>query len=93
MKALQGDVLFEKLGLSESDIELLSNEVSVVFHFAATLKLEAPLKDNVNMNTCGTQRALDIVKKFKKLDVFVHLSTAFCYPDYEVLGERVSLTI
>ncbi|KAF9804889.1 hypothetical protein SFRURICE_007792 [Spodoptera frugiperda] len=88
MKALQGDVLFEKLGLSESDIELLSNEVSVVFHFAATLKLEAPLKDNVNMNTCGTQRALDIVKKFKKLDVFVHLSTAFCYPDYEVLGER-----
>lgn len=79
----------EQMGLSESDIEMLSNEVSMVFHFAATLRLEAPLKDNVSMNTVGTQRALNIAKRFKNLVVFVHLSTAFCYPDYEVLDERV----
>ncbi|CAH0578052.1 unnamed protein product [Chrysodeixis includens] len=89
IKALQGDVLLDNLGLSEEDIMKLSKEVSVVFHFAATLRLEAPLKDNVNMNTCGTQRALNIAKKFDKLAIFVHLSTAFCYPDYEVLGEQV----
>lgn len=91
MKPLQGDVLFDNLGLSQSDIDMISRDVSVVFHFAATLRLEAPLKDNVNMNTCGTQRALDIAKKLQKLDIFVHLSTAFCYPDYEVLGERVRI--
>nr|QRC76219.1 fatty acyl-CoA reductase 9 [Mythimna separata] len=88
MKPLQGDVLFDQLGLSDSDIEMLSNEVSIVFHFAATLRLEAPLKDNVSMNTIGTQRALDMARRFKNLVVFVHLSTAFCYPDYEVLNER-----
>lgn len=93
IKALQGDVLFDNLGLSEEDIKKLSKEVSVVFHFAATLRLEAPLKDNVNMNTCGTQRALDIAKKFEQLAIFVHLSTAFCYPDYEVLGEKVSVFV
>ena len=91
MKPLQGDVLFDQLGLSEADIEMLSNEVSMVFHFAATLRLEAPLKDNVSMNTVGTQRVLDIARRFKQLVVFVHLSTAFCYPDYEVLDERVRL--
>lgn len=89
IKPIQGDVLFENLGLSDSEIETLSKEVTIIFHFAATLKLEAPLKDNVNMNTFGTKRALDVAKRFKNLTLFVHLSTAFCYPDYEVLDERV----
>lgn len=78
------------LGLSEYDIAELSKEVTVIFHFAATLKLEAPLKANVDMNTAGTLRALTVAQKMKNLAVFVHLSTAFCYPDYEVLGEKVN---
>ncbi|XP_023938703.1 putative fatty acyl-CoA reductase CG5065 [Bicyclus anynana] len=88
IKPLQGDVLFDNLGLSDREIELLSEEISVIFHFAATLRLEAPLKDNVNMNTCGTQRTMNVAKRLKKLAVFVHLSTAFCYPDYRVLEEK-----
>ncbi|XP_026500892.2 putative fatty acyl-CoA reductase CG5065 [Vanessa tameamea] len=89
IKPLQGDVLFDNFGLSERELENLSDEISVVFHFAATLRLEAPLKDNVDMNTCGTQRALNVAKNFKNLLVFVHLSTAFCYPDYAVLEEKM----
>lgn len=72
------------------DIENLSTEISVIFHLAATLRLEAPLKDNINMNTTGTLRAIKIGEKMKNLAIFVHLSTAFCYPDYDVLGEKVS---
>ncbi|CAH0716054.1 unnamed protein product, partial [Brenthis ino] len=86
---LQGDVLFNNFGLSDREIENISKEVSVLFHFAATLRLEAPLKDNVNMNTCGTQRALNVAKKLKNLLIFIHLSTAFCYPDYAVLEEKM----
>ncbi|XP_072930588.1 putative fatty acyl-CoA reductase CG5065 [Epargyreus clarus] len=89
IKPLQGDVLFENFGLSEKDIDNLSETVSMMFHFAATLKLEAPLKDNVNMNTSGTLRALNVARKLKNLVLFVHLSTAFCYPDYECLEEKV----
>lgn len=66
-------------------------QVSVIYHFAATLRLEAPLKDGLEMNTRGTLRILDIAKRMKKLDAFVHLSTAFCYPDYERLGEKVHI--
>lgn len=90
LKPIQGDVLFEDFGLSNVDIENLSKDISVIFHFAATLRLEAPLRDNINMNTTGTLRAIRIAKKMKNLAIFVHLSTAFCYPDYDVLGENVS---
>lgn len=89
IKALQGDVLFDDFGLSSVEIENLSKEVSVIFHFAATLRLEAPLRDNIDMNTSGTLRTLNIARRLKNLVVFIHLSTAFCYPDYEVLDEKV----
>lgn len=89
LKVLQGDVLFEDFGLSNLEIENLAKEITVVFHFAATLRLEAPLRDNVNMNTSGTLRTIKVAKRFKNLAIFVHLSTAFCYPDYEVLEEKV----
>ncbi|XP_068632683.1 putative fatty acyl-CoA reductase CG5065 [Battus philenor] len=89
LKPLQGDVLFENFGLSDSDIDGLSQEISVFFHFAATLRLEAPIKDNVDMNTCGTLRSLNVAKRLKNLLIFIHLSTAFCYPDYKVLDEKV----
>jgi len=42
--ALAGDILEPELGLSDSDIEQLSSEVSLVFHSAATVKFDEPLK-------------------------------------------------
>lgn len=60
-----------------------------MFHFAASLRLEAPLLEGIEMNTKGTLRVLKIAKKMKNLVAFVHLSTAFCYPDYDRLAERV----
>lgn len=92
LKAIQGDVIFDNLGISSQDIDILKEEVNIVYHFAATLRLEAPLKDNVNMNTTGTLRMLKVAEQLKHLDIFVHLSTAFCYPDYERLGETVCIT-
>lgn len=37
----------------------------------------------------GTRRILELAKKMKKLKMFVHLSTAFCYADKEELDEKV----
>ncbi|XP_048001803.1 putative fatty acyl-CoA reductase CG5065 [Leguminivora glycinivorella] len=85
---IQGDVLLDGLGISIEDMKTLSEEVSVVFHMAASLKMEASLKDNLAINTVGTQRTLSVAKKIKNLVIFVYTSTAFCYPDYEVLEEK-----
>ncbi|KAL9705373.1 hypothetical protein quinque_008891 [Culex quinquefasciatus] len=86
---IQGDVTFDGLGISNEDLSKLINETEIVFHCAATLKLEAKLKDAIEMNTVGTKRMLDLCKQMEKLQVLLHLSTAFCYCDKEVLNERV----
>lgn len=78
---IQGDVTFDKLGLSIDAEERIARDTTLVFHFAATLKLEANLKDALQMNTLGTKRVLDLCKKMKKLECLIHLSTAFCYCD------------
>lgn len=41
------------------------------------------------MNTTGTKRVLDVCREMKNLEAFLHLSTAFCYCDQEVLLEKV----
>ena len=46
-----GDVCLPNLGLTDQQRELLINEVHIVFHFAAKLRLEAKLKDAIEMNT------------------------------------------
>ena len=81
----------EGLGLNQQDLDLLVNNVNVVFHCAASLKLEATLKDAIEQNTAGTGRVIDVVKKIQNLDVFVYFSTAFCSADIDVFEERVSL--
>lgn len=53
------------------------------------MKLDAELKDAININTGGTLRTLEIAKKFKNLKAFIHLSTAFCSSDIEVFEEKV----
>lgn len=87
--AIQGDVLFDSLGLSGKDLERVIRETNIVFHCAATLKLEANLKDALDMNTTGTKRVLDIMKQMPNLLALIHLSTAFCYADQEILLEKV----
>ncbi|KAH0534419.1 putative fatty acyl-CoA reductase CG5065 isoform X1 [Cotesia glomerata] len=89
IKVLPGDIVEKNFGLNESQQNLLINEVDIIFHFAATLKLEAKLKDAIEMNAIGTAAVLELAKKIKKLKAFVHLSTAFCHVDQEELGECV----
>ncbi|XP_075969740.1 putative fatty acyl-CoA reductase CG5065 [Anticarsia gemmatalis] len=84
-----GDIMYDELGIDKTQLNELYNEVSIVFHFAASLRLEAPLKEGLEMNTKGTMRVLDMAKKMNKLVSFIHLSTAFCYPDYERMAEKV----
>jgi len=86
---VNGDVLQDGLGLSVEARARLVEEVSVVIHSAATLKLEAKLKDAVEMNVVGTFRVLELAKQIKNLKVFVHVSTAFCHVDVEVMEEKV----
>ncbi|KAI4461604.1 male sterility protein 2-related [Holotrichia oblita] len=86
---IAGDLSEDNLGISEKDKLELINEVSIVFHLAATLKLEADVKNAVKLNTEGTLHVLELCKQFKQLEVFLHSSTIFCYWDVTILDEKM----
>lgn len=41
---IPGDIVLPGLGISNANIELLSQEVSIVFHSAATVKFDEPMR-------------------------------------------------
>lgn len=68
-----GDVGEENLALADADRAKLIDNVSIVFHGAAMLKMDADLKKAVNTNTEGTLRMLKLCREMKHLQVGVSL--------------------
>lgn len=85
---ISGDVEKVDLALSDKERQILVNEVDMVFHGAATIRFDEPLRKAVLLNTRGTQMMLKLAKEMKKLEVFVHISTAYCHLDEKVLYEK-----
>lgn len=57
------------MGISQKNRELLGNEVQIIFHIAATIRFDEPLKKAVLMNTRGTKFVIDLAKECKSLIV------------------------
>jgi len=87
--AIPGDVGSEEMGISKEDQERLKRDVHIVIHGAASLRLDAKLKDAINMNTEGTLRLIRLALEMPKLEVLMHTSTAFCHVDIDPMEERV----
>ena len=68
---VSGDITLPGLGLSPSDVKMLTDNVSVVFHSAATVKFDEELKMSVNMNVQGTRRLAELCHKMTNLVVCV----------------------
>jgi fatty acyl-CoA reductase len=66
---LIGDCTDIGLGLSAADRQMLEQTVSIVFHSAATLRYDDPLKTALLMNTRGTREIMMIARNMKNLKV------------------------
>lgn len=75
---INGDVTKYELGISALDQKTLIDNVSIVFHSAATVKFDEALKLSVAMNLLGTKRLVQLSYRMTKLEAFVHVSTAYC---------------
>ncbi|KAJ8982561.1 hypothetical protein NQ317_005032 [Molorchus minor] len=89
VEAVAGDCMLPDLGISEADREKIRNETDIIFHCAATIRFDEPLKKAVILNVRGTKLMLDLAKECKKLMVFCHLSTAYCHLFEKVLYEKI----
>uniref|UniRef100_A0AC34QVW2 Fatty acyl-CoA reductase n=1 Tax=Panagrolaimus sp. JU765 TaxID=591449 RepID=A0AC34QVW2_9BILA len=86
---IAGDLMHENLGMSQQDIEELCQNVSIVFHCAATVKFDEILRVSVQMNLIGTRQLLAICHKMTKLISIVHASTAYANCDLSETEEKI----
>ncbi|KAK7600949.1 hypothetical protein V9T40_008390 [Parthenolecanium corni] len=77
IRPISGDCLKSGLGITAADKETLKNRVNVIFHVAATVRFDAPIRDAAHMNIRSTSDLLDLAHEIKNLKAFVHVSTAF----------------
>jgi len=84
-----GDILDDGLGISEEDMRILIENVSVVFHSAATVRFDEKLKLAVIMNMVGVKRMLDLAKQLTQLVAFVHVSTAYANCNRKNIEEKI----
>ncbi|KAK9927277.1 hypothetical protein M0R45_024469 [Rubus argutus] len=86
--AISGDVTSIGLGVKELKLrEQMCNEIQIILHSAATLNFDERYDIALDVNTYGVLRVLSFAKKCLKLEMLVHVSTAY------VCGERAGLIL
>lgn len=67
--AIDGDLTRPRLGLSDKDYSTLVENVSIVFHSAATVRFVGPLKQFIEQNVLGTESIMKLCREMKQLEV------------------------
>uniref|UniRef100_A0A7N6BYE1 Fatty acyl-CoA reductase n=1 Tax=Anabas testudineus TaxID=64144 RepID=A0A7N6BYE1_ANATE len=65
------------LAISPEDVEKLSACINIVFHCAATIRFDEPLKHALQLNVIATQQLLSLAHQMHHLEAFIHISTAY----------------
>ncbi|XP_037938292.1 fatty acyl-CoA reductase 1-like [Teleopsis dalmanni] len=85
---IAGDAMKKGLDISEDDVKLMEN-VSVVFHCAATVRFDEELTTSLRLNVAGTLEVLKLAESFKNLKLFMHVSTFFSNPYLNYVEPKV----
>ncbi|CAG9794360.1 unnamed protein product [Diatraea saccharalis] len=88
LTVVSGDITKPQLGLQQESIDLLQN-VSVVFHSAATIKFEEPFATAVEQNIKPVTKIMELCDNLPNMEAFVYVSTAYSNAELTVVEERV----
>ncbi|XP_054632103.1 fatty acyl-CoA reductase 1 isoform X4 [Dunckerocampus dactyliophorus] len=86
---VNSDLTKPELDLSKEKQSALAETIHVVFHCAATIRFNEPLKDAMQLNVLATRKMLALAHKMKHLEIFIHVSTAYANCDRELIEEVV----
>ena len=88
LEPINGDVTELNLGLSAVDTFRMTN-VSIIFHSAASVRFDDPLKYAVFMNTRGTRELINFAEKLENIKVVLHVSTTYANLDDYYVREEI----
>ncbi|BBH05151.1 hypothetical protein Prudu_016459 [Prunus dulcis] len=84
--ALPGDISSKNFGVKDFKLrEEMCNEIQIIFNSAATTKYDEIYDISLGVNTFGVLHVMSFAKKCFKLEILVHVSTAY------VCGEKEGL--
>ncbi|KAG5676201.1 hypothetical protein PVAND_006050 [Polypedilum vanderplanki] len=86
---VSGEICEKNLGMSDAHFQYVIDNTNIIFHVAASVRFQAPLKSNIMTNLVATKEVLEIAKTVKNLTVMVHVSTAFCNVEFSKVNEIV----
>lgn len=66
------------LGLSAEHYELITETVNVIYHAAASVRFDDPLKYSIILNVRGTREVCHLALASPNLQIFTHVSTTYC---------------
>ena len=64
-----GDISLPGLGISEEDRKTITNSVSVIFHLAATIRFDEPIRKALQINVLAVREMVQLARQIKKLKV------------------------
>ena len=82
---VEGDISEPQLALTNTDLELVRQQTTRIFHLAAIYDLAVPEDIAMRVNVGGTRNVLEVARSIPQLQQFHHVST--CY----VAGKREGL--
>lgn len=77
LKALPGELTLAEIGLTPELLQELYPTLNMVIHSAAIVDFNERLDRAVELNVLGSLRLLEIAKRCKNMEGFVHVSTAY----------------
>ncbi|CAH2211078.1 fatty acyl-CoA reductase 1-like [Pararge aegeria] len=84
---IAGDCGELRLGLSEEDRALLINRTHIIYHAAASVRFDDPLKASVKLNLRGTIEMIELANHVQNLECFVHVSTSYANTNRNLIEE------
>ncbi|XP_023220261.1 putative fatty acyl-CoA reductase CG5065 isoform X2 [Centruroides sculpturatus] len=89
VECIEGDLTRENLGLSSCHMNLITKNVSLVFHLAASVKFDEPFRDSFVNNVESTKNVAEVCRQMKNLSAFVHTSTAYSFCNRKEVDEKI----
>jgi fatty acyl-CoA reductase len=87
--AIAGDCSYKDLNLAPADRATIAGHTTMIFHFAATVKFNEKFKRAIELNVRGIREMIRLALECPHLQLFCHVSTAFCHLEEKHLLERV----
>lgn len=88
LQVIEGDIIELNLGISKADLEKLKS-CSVIFHSAASVRFDDPIKKAILLNTRATREVCKLATTMHNLKALIHVSTAYVQPKNSFVEEQL----